>query len=114
MYGGTGTDSADYYDHTVGVVADLDGAIGDDGAPGEGDTIASDVEGINGGWGDDTLTGNGNANVLDGRWGNDTLIGLAGNDTLIGRSEADTFDGGLNTDSCDYVAGVDVSETGCE
>jgi Ca2+-binding RTX toxin-like protein len=114
MYGGPGNDSADYFDHTAGVVVDLDGAIADDGAPGEGDTIGSDVESVRGGFGPDTLTGNAGPNVLDGRWGNDTLIGLAGNDTLEGRTEADTFDGGLNTDTCDYVAGVDVSQVGCE
>jgi Ca2+-binding RTX toxin-like protein len=114
LYGGPGLDSAVYFDHTVGVVADLDSGGADDGVPGEGDTIASDVEGLVGGFGDDVLIGNSATNEMFGLPGADTLIGLAGNDTLDGHSGADTFDGGADTDSCTFVAGEDVSQIGCE
>jgi Ca2+-binding RTX toxin-like protein len=40
----------------------------------------------------DTISGNGIANVLEGRAGNDTLIGGAGNDTLNGGDGIDTAD----------------------
>jgi len=113
-YGGPGIDQVNYVDHTTGVVVDLDGAVGDDGTPGEGDTIASDVESVFGGHGDDLLIGNSGANVLEGHNGDDELRGLAGNDTLRGRFDSDTFDGGTNTDSCDFVVGEDVSQVGCE
>ena len=53
-------------------------------------------------------------NVIDGRAGDDALIGLAGSDGLTGWTGADIFDGGLDTDTCDHVAGMDVSQAGCE
>ena len=52
-----------------------------DGLPGARDDI-SDVENITGGAGDDTLTGNGNANILVGGLGADSLFGLRGVDLL--------------------------------
>jgi Ca2+-binding RTX toxin-like protein len=47
---------------------------------------------------DDTLNGDGNANVLYGGAGNDTLNGGAGNDILIGGAGNDTLTGGLGND----------------
>ena len=52
-----------------------------DGPPGARDDIA-DVENVTGGAGDDSLTGNGNANVLVGGLGADSLFGLRGVDLL--------------------------------
>jgi len=78
--GGPGFDLADYSTHAGGVVADLDGASGDDGAPGEGDTLSADIEALAGGPGADTLTGNGLDNILDGGPGGDVLNGGAGFD----------------------------------
>ena len=61
-----------------------------------------------GGSGDDTIIGNGVANVLWGNAGNDRLLGYvggdvlsggAGNDILYGGSGADTIDGGADTDT---------------
>ena len=64
------------------LVADLDGATGDDGSTGEKDTIGADVENLVGGWGNDTLTGSPAANRIDGGHGSDVIRGGAGNDTL--------------------------------
>jgi Ca2+-binding RTX toxin-like protein len=53
------------------------------------DTLIS-IENVTGTAGSDTIVGNEQANVLDGRGGNDTLDGGLGNDTLIGGSGIDT------------------------
>ena len=45
---------------------------------------ASNFSNIGGGSYNDTLTGDGNANVIIGAGGNDTLVGGAGNDTIYG------------------------------
>lgn len=56
--------------------------------------IGSDFSGAG-----DSLTGDANANVLDGRAGNDTLNGLAGNDVLLGGAGNDVLNGGVNNDT---------------
>jgi uncharacterized delta-60 repeat protein len=48
-------------------------------------------ENINGGSGNDTLTGNLLANTLTGNGGNDTLTGNAGDDSLVGGLGDDTY-----------------------
>jgi Ca2+-binding RTX toxin-like protein len=63
------------------------------------DTLIS-IENVTGTAGSDTIVGNEQANVLDGRGGNDTLDGGLGNDTLIGGS-------GINTAS--YVSHDNVA-----
>jgi hypothetical protein len=85
LRGGAGTDTAWYGDRPASepVSLSLDGAA-DDGAAGEGDDIAGDVEKVVGGWGDDTLTGDDAANILDGGEGRDTLTGGGGLDVLLG------------------------------
>ena len=82
LTGGGGSDYASYATRAGAVTADLDG-LADDGAPGENDTIATDVETLIGGNANDTLTGNGNDNGLDGGPGADTLNGGAGNDYAL-------------------------------
>src|SRR5262249_40456502 len=76
MYGADGHDIADYSDRAgQSVIASLDG-VANDGFPGENDLIGSDVEGIQGGAGNDTLYGNFlNSSTLKGGPGNDTLVG---------------------------------------
>jgi Ca2+-binding RTX toxin-like protein len=110
--GGPGRDLMEYYGAQAAVVADLDGRA-DDGQPGEGDTVALDIEELNGGDGNDTLTGSGRGELLQGWGGNDTLNGLGGpddlrgrngNDTLRGGAGADTLDGGNDIDDCDVGA----------
>ena len=73
----------------------------------------TDIENVEGGGGNDDITGSASANVLDGGIGDDTLVGAAG---------ADTLDGGSGTDLADYrsaASGVTVdlnaaSQTGSE
>jgi Ca2+-binding RTX toxin-like protein len=88
MIGGEGSDSAGYPEAQEGVTATLDGAPGD-GRAGENDHIQSDVEGLRGGRGPDTLTGNSGANTIDGGPGEDLLEGLGGIDQLDGGGGVD-------------------------
>jgi Ca2+-binding RTX toxin-like protein len=122
LSGGNGpSDFVLYATDTEQIIASLDGVAGNDGAVGEGDTIAGDVEGIFGGSGPDILVGNGGANELYGGPGNDAIYGAAGNDRLFGEAgndhlygEAgyDHLDGGDGTDGC--MVGADGGTTfGC-
>ena len=70
------------------------------------------VEGVVGGVGDDHLTGDDSANVLNGGLGNDELHGGGGDDTLIGGAGSDFIDGGTGLDTASYGlsrAGVGLS-----
>lgn len=89
VIGGAGIDGANYATRTVPVTVNLD-ASANDGQPGEGDTIRTDVENVTGGSAADKLIGSAVANVLLGREGNDTLTGNAGSDTANGGSGSDT------------------------
>ncbi len=97
LEGGIGLDLVDYSTRTSPVTASLDGSPSDDGESGEGDTIASDVEDLRGGEGDDLLVGGPQDNVLIGGGGADRLIGLGGQDAA---------------DYSDRTAAVDVSTDG--
>ncbi|SDT75208.1 calcium-binding protein [Actinoplanes derwentensis] len=96
-YGGAGIDTVDYGQRKKAVTADADGKA-DDGQAGEKDTIATDIENLYGGSGNDKLTGTKGANVLQGGPGNDKLYGLAGNDTLYGEGGNDSLIGGAGND----------------
>ena len=98
FHGGTGTDEVSYLNRTKPVVADLDGRTGDDGESGEKDTIDADVENLTGGRGNDRLTGNTAANVIDGYRGNDAISGGDGDDRLEGSPGKDTVSGGSGAD----------------
>jgi Ca2+-binding RTX toxin-like protein len=134
MDGGTGSDTCDYSLRTNPVSVNLDGADNDgeagegdncggvvdffggvvqgraaQGGPGEGDPIAGqDVENVEGGSGNDTLTGSNEANVLNGNGGSDTLTGNGGTDVLNGGDGDDTAIGGAGNDSMDGGAGTDT------
>ncbi|MGB0927728.1 MAG: M10 family metallopeptidase C-terminal domain-containing protein [Pikeienuella sp.] len=56
------------------------------------------IENFISGEGDDEITGNDAANMLEGGDGADTLIGGGGDDTLIGGDGADVFEGGAGAD----------------
>lgn len=89
--GGGGIDFVDYSLRTSAVVADMDGATGDDGEAGEGDSLAADLEVLIGGSGPDVLVGNALQNLL---------VGLGGNDLLDAR--------GTGPDLVDCGTGVDI------
>lgn len=141
--GGAGDkDTVRYHFHTGGVTVDADGQAGDDGLPGEGDSVGADVEWIYGSRFDDKLTGNASANTISGDKGNDIVRGGAGNDAVSGGvgvdeiygdagddkvsgrdddgsvdppTAADRVDGGANTAAGDTCSIDDLDEpVGCE
>ncbi|MEU4155993.1 calcium-binding protein [Actinoplanes sp. NPDC026670] len=96
--GGPDEDEVVYISRERAVAADNDGVKGDDGSRGEGDTISTDVENIQGGDGNDWLAGNSARNVLYGSRGDDTLVGGGGDDALIGNEGRDRLWGGAGDD----------------
>jgi Ca2+-binding RTX toxin-like protein len=124
LQGGAGSDTVSYSEisNRLGVQADLDGATGDDGSSEDGpagarDTIASDVENLEGTTANDTLTGNAGPNVIDGSGGHDQIRGLGGNDQLTADGGG-SLDGGAGTDQCTsdllLVPGPADKFAGCE
>lgn len=86
--GGSGSDTVSFLNLTnlpgmgpVNVSLELQGAAQDTGI---GMMTLSGIENLSGSFYDDTLTGDGGANVLSGHVGNDTLTGGAGDDLLYG------------------------------
>ncbi|BEL10929.1 hypothetical protein Q0Z83_091200 [Actinoplanes sichuanensis] len=96
--GGPDEDEVVYIARERAVAADNDGVKGDDGGRGEGDTISTDVENLQGGDGNDWLAGNSARNVLYGSRGDDVLVGGGGNDALIGNEGRDRLWGGAGDD----------------
>ena len=80
------------------MVVSLDGVV-NDGAPGENDFIASDVEGVQGGSGKDTLSGNDFLNILKGGPADDYLTGYGGADLLMGEAGSDLLRPGFGLDN---------------
>jgi Ca2+-binding RTX toxin-like protein len=114
MAGGPGRDRVTYVNREIPVSVSLDGRA-DDGSPGEGDDVASDVEVVTGGTGDDVLTGGAADDALDGGPGADTVTGLEGADTLEGGSldeGADTLSGGAGADALNGGPGADALQGG--
>ena len=90
--GGDGNDSANYGDRTAALALSLDG-VANDGQSWEGDNLATDIEQLIGGSGNDRLVGSNTANAL---WGQ------AGDDVLDGRGAGDWVNGGAGSDTADY------------
>jgi Ca2+-binding RTX toxin-like protein len=84
--GGDGEDTIDYSASTSAVDVNLRG----NSATGQGTDILRNIENVIGSPGDDRITGNDEANVLDGGPGNDTIDGGDGDDELIGGAGEDT------------------------
>jgi Ca2+-binding RTX toxin-like protein len=120
--GGAGVDTVSYAEATGAVTVWL-ALTGAQATGGSGSDTLVNFENLAGSFFDDTLTGNGLANVVDGGYGNDALNGGAGNDTLLGGAGVgsdlldggagdDRLDGGLGFDTVTYVtalAGVSVN-----
>lgn len=100
-------DTVSYEGRTGNVDADLDG-IADDGEAWEGDRILGDVESIEGGHGNDVLTGSQRSNYLVGGAGDDLLRGLRGHDQLEGGTGEDRLHGGVGIDGLRGNAGNDI------
>ncbi|MBG0560757.1 calcium-binding protein [Actinoplanes aureus] len=106
--GGAGDrDAVTYITYTKGIKADADGVTGDDGAKGEKDTLATDIEEIQGGEGNDVLYGTARVDYLYGWSGNDVIYGLGGDDLVAGEAGQDKLYGGAGDD---YVSGYDWTE----
>lgn len=119
--GGSGFDAASFCGTAAPVGMSLDG-VPNDGVAGQGANIASDVEDLAGGDGDDTLVGDSASNRLAGGLGDDVLDGGAGPDELEGDAGRDRLlarDGVPEAIDCgagDDSAAIDVDEDapGCE
>lgn len=83
-------------------ISDINGRIGNLSIA-RGTIIENAITGS----GNDSVTGNSAANVLDSGGGNDTLLGHAGNDTLLGGGGEDRLEGGGDNDSIDGGDGDD-------
>lgn len=121
--GGSGSDWAYYSgDSGIGVVVSL-AITGPQHVGAEGyDTLIS-IENLRGTFYNDTLTGNGGANILEGGQsgapGADILNGGGGNDTLYGGYDNDTLNGGAGNDTAEFFGGfygahVDLSISGAQ
>jgi Ca2+-binding RTX toxin-like protein len=119
--GGPGRDQASYSERSVGIVADLDDARGDDGVAGEGDSLLR-IEDIVGTTENDVLIGNNSDNSLFGSSGGDFIRGLGGNDYLEGGvtefDGTDSLDGGDDRgnpgDICRYTPNSGSITVNCE
>jgi Ca2+-binding RTX toxin-like protein len=109
--GGAGRDGVNYSRRTAALNVSLDGNA-DDGAAGEGDNVAEDVERVHGGSGDDTLTGSSASNILAGGAGNDTISGGGGGDALDGGPGDDTISGDAGDDRANGGDGNDTLNGG--
>ncbi|WP_237213562.1 Hint domain-containing protein [Falsiroseomonas oryziterrae] len=64
--------------------------------------------------GNDSLTGNDNANTIDGLGGNDTILGLGGADSLVGNTGNDSLIGGAGNDTLLGDDGNDLLSGGAD
>jgi len=93
FYGGAGIDTADYSERlNAAVNVSIDNQP-NDGAPGEGDNIRTDVENLIGTDGNDTLAGSSAPNKIWGGRGNDTIYGMQGADSIYGQQGDDLLYG---------------------
>jgi Ca2+-binding RTX toxin-like protein len=104
--GGAGTDTVINFGAPGPVTVDLAGGFALDGDGGIDALI--NIENAEGSDNDDTLIGDGGANVLSGGAGADTLNGASGNDTLYGLEGDDILDGGVGHDAMYGGAGDDT------
>jgi len=116
LVGGPGVDTVFYDERTVAVSVD-ENDVADDGAPGEGDDVRGDIEGVTTGDGNDVISLTDANNIVTPGAGNDVvhtfgghdIVGSAGTTTVDG---ADLLDGGDGFDSISYSArthGVAIS-----
>ncbi|BEL10063.1 hypothetical protein Q0Z83_082540 [Actinoplanes sichuanensis] len=98
IIGGDGRDRVEFTTYDRPITIDLDGAQGDDGAAGEGDTLGADIEDV---WGTpfaDQITGTDADNEIKGYGGGDKIYGLGGDDRLDGVGGAAFLYGGPGDD----------------
>ncbi len=106
LYGGIGSDTADYSDSVAAITATASSVTGAD----VGTDTLNKIEKILGGSGNDTITGGNAKNQLFGNDGDDTLDGSGGNDKLFGGDGADTLIGGTGNDVMIGGTGSDTAD----
>jgi len=120
MDGGGGTDTAAYGSAAAGVTVSL-ALPGTQNTGGAGTDTLVGIENLDGSAFADTLSGDGEVNLVKGGAGNDSLGGDAGddvldgglgNDALGGGVGNDTLDGGLGNDTLNGNAGIDTATYG--
>jgi len=79
LVGGAGIDTVSYWGATQGVIVNL--SLTSKQSTGWGSDTLSGFENLIGSDHADKLTGDANANVIEGHWGDDTMAGGLGNDT---------------------------------
>lgn len=99
--GNDGVDVVDYSNRTDALDISLNG-LGDDGAPGEADALAGDIEAVRGGLGDDVIHGSSDANLLVGNEGDDEISAGSGDDWVVGGAGNDEMYGQAGVDTVDY------------
>ncbi|MES0885398.1 M10 family metallopeptidase C-terminal domain-containing protein [Roseibium sp. SCP14] len=118
LFGGGGEDWTSYEFSDAGVNVGLSDAAVETGGHAEGDLLDG-IENVLGSVHNDTLTGDGLANVLRGNDGDDALFGGDGNDILNGEAGADSLNGGAGFDWAYYdisqaAVTIDLSDNSAE
>ncbi|WP_170181780.1 FG-GAP-like repeat-containing protein [Phreatobacter stygius] len=110
--GGDGIDTAAYNEALRGVVVSLTPQTGPQDLrnlnEATGDVFIS-IENVKGSKYADEISGDGNANLLEGLDGDDAILGGAGADILRGGNGNDVLDGGAGADVIDGGAGNDTA-----
>ena len=109
--GTTEDDTASYASSKAAVRVDLSDDAKNAGGDAAGD-ILDNIENLTGSAFNDTLTGDGNENFLQGGKGNDTLSGGASDDELSGGAGIDSLFGGDDFDQLPGGAGADKLDGG--
>lgn len=104
--GGAGTDTISYVEQHVDLTIDLS-----TGTAPHDDTLIS-IENVIAGTENDTVTGDGGNNQLDGYSGDDLLAGGNGDDILLGNTGNDTLSGGDGDDVLIGGSGRDIMTGG--
>jgi len=107
LNGGVGADTVSYSAASARLSISIDGRA-NDGATGERDSVALDVENVIGGSGSDKITGSASANDLNGGTGNDTITGGSGDDLIDGGIGNDSLVGGIGNDVINGDIGDDT------
>ncbi len=96
LAGGVGSDTADYSSSASAVNVNILDALAESSGDAAGDVLTS-IENITGSAGNDTLTGNNNANEIVGGDGADVITGNLGSDSIDGGAGNDTINAGPDT-----------------
>ena len=109
--GGPGTDKLWLDGHNAGMAISIDGQA-NDGSPGEGDNVGSDIEAIGGTVHNDAFTGSAGADNFEGNGGGDEIHGAGGNDDLYGGGGDDRVFGDAGNDKVQGASGSDSVDGG--